>query len=125
MYISNSYFSTERCKPFAVFGTPGGDTQDQYTLQTFLNVIEFGMEVQTAIDGPKAVTYNFPSLFYPYTQRIGEMSVNPGVPQEVVDELVRRGHKVSYLKDVFSDATTMIMIHPETEVLQWWCQPCS
>ena len=104
-------------KPFAVFGTPGGDTQDQYTLQTFLNVVEFGMEVQTAIDGPKAVTYNFPSLFYPFTQRLGAMSVNPGVPQEVFDELAKRGHVITYINAPFSDATTMIMINPETGVL--------
>ncbi|MCJ7617005.1 MAG: gamma-glutamyltransferase family protein, partial [Desulfobacterales bacterium] len=104
-------------KPFAVFGTPGGDTQDQYTLQTFLNVVEFGMEVQTAIDGPKAVTYNFPSLFYPFTQRLGAMDVNLGVPQEVFDELARRGHIIKYINAPFSDATTMIMLNPETGVL--------
>ncbi|HHY46227.1 MAG TPA: gamma-glutamyltransferase family protein [Firmicutes bacterium] len=110
-------------KPFAVFGTPGGDTQDQYTLQTFLNVVEFGMEIQSAIDGPKAVTYNFPSLFYPYTQRLGAMSVSPGVPQDVVDELARRGHKISYLKETFTDATTMIVIDPETGVLHGGASP--
>ncbi|MGB4338359.1 MAG: gamma-glutamyltransferase [Bacillota bacterium] len=110
-------------KPFAVFGTPGGDTQDQYTLQTFLNVVEFGMEVQSAIDAPKAVSYNFPSLFYPYTQRLGAMAVNVGVPQEVVDELIRRGHNASYLGGTFSDATTMIMIHPETGVLHGGASP--
>lgn len=104
-------------KPFAVFETPGGDTQDQYTLQTFLNVVEFGMEVQTAIDGPKAVTYNFPSLFYPFTQRLGAMAINPRVPQEVFDELAKRGHIISYTSGVFSDATTMIMINPLTGVL--------
>jgi gamma-glutamyltranspeptidase/glutathione hydrolase len=104
-------------EPFAIFGTPGGDTQDQYTLQTFLNVVEFGMEVQTAIDAPKAVSYNFPSLFYPYTQRIGGMSVNPGVPQEVVDELINRGHQASYLSAVFSDATQMIMLDSDSGVL--------
>ncbi|MCR4424896.1 MAG: gamma-glutamyltransferase family protein [Firmicutes bacterium] len=110
-------------KPFAVFGTPGGDTQDQYTLQTFINVAEFGMEVQSAIDGPKAVSYNFPSLFYPYTQRLGAMAVNRGVPQEVVDELNNRGHKCTYISGTFSDATTMIMKHPETGVLHGGASP--
>lgn len=110
-------------RPFAVFGTPGGDTQDQYTLQTFLNTVEFGMEVQTAIDAPKGVSYNFPSLFYPYTQRLGAMAVNVGVPQEAVDELNKRGHKATYIKGAFSDATTMIMVHPDTGVLHGGASP--
>ena len=33
-------------EPYLAFGTPGGDQQDQWTLQFFLNVIDFGMDVQ-------------------------------------------------------------------------------
>jgi len=39
--------------PFMVFGTPGGDTQDQFTLQFFLNYVEFGMNIQEALDAPR------------------------------------------------------------------------
>ncbi len=109
-------------KPFAVFGTPGGDAQDQYTLQTFLNVIEFGMEVQDAIDAPKARSYNFPSLFYPYTQTIGRVGFNPGLPGEVIEELKARGHDVRIL-GTFTDATQMIIIHPETGLLHGGASP--
>ncbi len=48
-----------------VFGTPGGDSQDQWTLQFFLNVVDFGMNVQEAIDAPTVHTTHFPSSFYP------------------------------------------------------------
>ena len=41
-----------------VFGTPGGDQQDQWTLQFFLNVVEFGLEVQDAIEAPRFSTDN-------------------------------------------------------------------
>ena len=37
-----------------VFGTPGGDQQDQWTLQFFLNVVEFGMDLQEAIEAPRS-----------------------------------------------------------------------
>lgn len=109
-------------KPFAVFGTPGGDNQDQYTLQSFLFLVEYGMEVQTAIDQPKTTTYNFPSLFYPYTQRLGQIGANDFMPKEVIDELTRRGHKVNMMKG-FTDATSMIVIDPETGVLHGGASP--
>jgi gamma-glutamyltranspeptidase/glutathione hydrolase len=109
-------------KPFAVFGTPGGDNQDQYTLQTFLFLIEYGMEVQTAIDQPKTTSYNFPSLFYPYTQRLGEIGVNDFMPKEITDELARRGHKIRPLKG-FTDATSMIVIDQRTGILHGGASP--
>ena len=36
-------------KPYMVFGTPGGDNQDQWTLQFFLNHVDFGMNIQQAV----------------------------------------------------------------------------
>ncbi|UCG38998.1 MAG: gamma-glutamyltransferase family protein, partial [bacterium] len=36
-------------RPFMVFGTPGGDQQDQWTLQFFLNCVDFGMNMQAAV----------------------------------------------------------------------------
>lgn len=109
-------------KPFAVFGTPGGDDQDQYTLQSFLFFVEYGMETQSAIDEPKITTKNFPSLFYPYTQLLGTISVNDRVSKEVIDELTKRGHKVKTTKG-FTDATSMIVIDPTTGVLRCGVSP--
>ena len=37
-------------KPYMAFGTPGADTQPQAQLQFFLNVVEFGMNVQQALE---------------------------------------------------------------------------
>ena len=37
-------------KPFLAFAVQGGDTQDQNLLQFFLNVVEFGMTVQEAVE---------------------------------------------------------------------------
>ena len=53
-------------RPHMVFGTPGGDQQDQWTLQFFLNVVDFGMDLQEAIDAPSFHTQHFPSSFYPH-----------------------------------------------------------
>jgi gamma-glutamyltranspeptidase/glutathione hydrolase len=39
-------------KPFMAFAVQGGDTQDQNLLQCFLNVVEFGMTIQEAVEAP-------------------------------------------------------------------------
>ena len=52
-------------QPHMAFGTPGGDQQDQWTLQFFLNVVEFGMDLQEAADAPTFHTDHLPSSFYP------------------------------------------------------------
>jgi gamma-glutamyltranspeptidase / glutathione hydrolase len=45
--------------PYLSFGVQGGDTQDQNLLQFFLNVVEFGMNVQEAVEAPNINTYQF------------------------------------------------------------------
>ncbi len=84
---------TKGGKPFIVFGTPGGDTQDQFTLQFFLNHIEFGMNIQEALDAPTVYSAHFPSSFYPREAYPGVMVVEDRIPQEAIDELRRRGHE--------------------------------
>ena len=51
--------------PFMAFGTPGGDGQDQWTLQFFLNYMEFGMDLQQALDAPTVHTTHFPLILLP------------------------------------------------------------
>jgi gamma-glutamyltranspeptidase/glutathione hydrolase len=43
-------------KPFLSFAVQGGDTQDQNLLQCFLNIVEFGMTVQEAVEAPNINT---------------------------------------------------------------------
>jgi gamma-glutamyltranspeptidase / glutathione hydrolase len=43
-------------KPFLSFAVQGGDTQDQNLLQFFLDIVEFGMTVQEAVEAPNVNT---------------------------------------------------------------------
>jgi len=81
-------------EPFMVFGTPGGDCQDQWTLQFFLNYVDFGMDLQAALDAPTVHTAHFPSSFYPREAYPGRVVVEGRIPREVIAELERRGHEV-------------------------------
>ncbi|HVW86369.1 MAG TPA: gamma-glutamyltransferase family protein, partial [Bryobacteraceae bacterium] len=46
-------------KPFLALSTPGGDNQDQALLQVILNIIEFGMTPQHAVESPRFQTEHF------------------------------------------------------------------
>jgi len=85
---------TKRGRPWMVFGTPGGDCQDQWTLQFFLNHVDFGMDLAEAVDAPSFHSLHFPSSFYPRKGFPGRMVCEEGIPAKVVSELRRRGHVV-------------------------------
>ena len=86
-------------EPYMVFGTPGGDCQDQWTLQFFLNYVEFGMDLQEALDAPTVHSAHFPSSFYPRAAFPGRMAVEGRIPPEVIADLERRGHGVDVVGD--------------------------
>ena len=81
-------------EPYLAFGTPGGDSQDQWTLNFFLNHAHFGLDLQAAIDAPTWHSTHFPSSFYPREAHPGELVVEGRLSDEVVSELRRRGHEV-------------------------------
>ncbi|MGW5731007.1 gamma-glutamyltransferase family protein [Nocardia beijingensis] len=81
-------------QPFLAFGTPGGDQQDQYTLEFFLSVADFGLNTQAAIEATTFVIRHFPSSFVPHESRPGVLVVERSCPPETVSELERRGHIV-------------------------------
>ena len=81
-------------EPYMVFGTPGGDGQDQWTLQFFLNHVHFDMGLQEALDAPTVHSVHFPSSFYPRGAYPGRVVVEDRIDGEVLAELERRGHEV-------------------------------
>jgi len=86
---------TREGEPFLVFGTPGGDSQDQWTLQFFLNYVDFGMDVQESLDAPTVHCEHFPSSFYPRRAHPGGMKAEGRIDRDVIDQLRRRGHDVT------------------------------
>jgi gamma-glutamyltranspeptidase/glutathione hydrolase len=85
---------TKDGEQYMVFGTPGGDKQDQWTLQFLLNYTVFDMNIQEALDAPTVHTSHFPGSFWPHSVRPGEVNVEPRIPEKVLDGLSKKGHKV-------------------------------
>jgi gamma-glutamyltranspeptidase/glutathione hydrolase len=82
-------------RPSMVFGTPGGDQQDQWQLPFFLRYAHHGKNLQATIDMPLFHTSHFPGSFYPRTSSPGEIMVESNIGQAALDDLRGRGHKVT------------------------------
>jgi len=82
-------------EPYLAFGTPGGDQQDQWSLLFFLNHVQFGMNLQQAIDFPAFGSAHVPSSFYPRQAQPRVLEVESRVGTAVIDDLRRRGHLVN------------------------------
>lgn len=84
----------KRGEPFMITGSPGGDDQVMRTIQTLMNVVDFGMNIQQAIEAPRWSTRSFPASPFPHTMYPGDMSVEARVPEAARQALVARGHKL-------------------------------
>jgi gamma-glutamyltranspeptidase/glutathione hydrolase len=82
----------ENGEPRLVFGTPGGDQQEQWQLGLFLRRVHHGLNLQEAIDLPLFHTQHFPSTFYPREAKPGHLAVEESIGEAVLADLVARGH---------------------------------
>lgn len=76
------------------YGTPGLDVQPQAMVQFLIGVIDFGLDVQSAIELPRCVTYSFPASSDPHPYRPNAVAAEARVGEETIDGLRERGHDV-------------------------------
>ncbi|MDB2407438.1 gamma-glutamyltransferase family protein [Jannaschia sp.] len=77
-----------------VFGTPGGDQQDQWQLIWFLRLVHHGLDLQQGMDQPLFHSMHFQGSFYPREAKPGEMMIEPAFGDTVIEDLRARGHTV-------------------------------
>ena len=98
-------------KPFLALSTPGGDNQDQALLQVMLNIIEFGMSPQEAVEAPRFQTEHFYSSFGNHEFTPGRVNLEGRIPKDTADKLTALGHHVTLAGDWSnSSAPTVIKI---------------
>ncbi|MCO4888228.1 gamma-glutamyltransferase family protein [Cupriavidus sp. WGtm5] len=81
-------------EPYMVFGTPGGDQQDQWSLAFFLRHAVHGMNLQEAIDAPAWHVDHFPASFWPRQTVLNRISIESRFPDSTLAALRERGHDV-------------------------------
>jgi len=104
-------------EPFMVLSTPGGDNQDQALLQVFLNIVEFGMNPQEAVEAPRFDTQHYVSSFDDHEFLPGSLNVESRVGEKVIEDLKLRSHKVKVQPEWGTlSSPTVIVYNPQTGV---------
>ena len=81
--------------PWFVLSTPGGDNQEQALMQIMFNVVLFRMNAEQAIEAPRFETRHLVSSFDNHAMNPGDLQLDDRTPQNVVQDLAGRGHKVA------------------------------
>src|SRR5258706_554437 len=92
------------------FGCPGEDAQCQAMVQTVCNVVDFGMNLQAAIEAPRVISRSFPWTFHPHAYEPGVLTIEGPITREVRDGLAQLGHAVRDLPDFTPAAAGMCAI---------------
>jgi gamma-glutamyltranspeptidase/glutathione hydrolase len=82
--------------PFLSFAMQGGDSQDQNLLQFFLNIVEFGMNVQEATEAANFSSFQMRSSFGNHEFEPGKLLLNRSMPEWVQKELKGKGYELSF-----------------------------
>jgi gamma-glutamyltranspeptidase/glutathione hydrolase len=109
-------------KPWMVFGTPGSDTQPQTQLQFFLNVAEFHMNVQEALEQPAVISNSFRDSYQPHEVK-GKLLTPALLPQSVKDGLAAKGHQLDIRNVKGVGSVKAILVDPRTGVLMGGVSP--
>ena len=83
-------------RPWGAFSVQGGDSQDQNLLQYFLNVVEFGMTPQQAVEAPNINSFQLRNSFDNHAPEPGVMLVASSTPPEDRVQLEQMGYKLRF-----------------------------
>lgn len=111
-------------EPYMVLSTPGGDNQDQALLQVLLNIIEFNMNPQEAVEAPRFDTQHYVSSFDDHEFRPGSLNVEARIALKTIQELGHRGHRTKVQAEWGTlSSPTVIVFDPRTGVASAGADP--
>src|SRR6266498_2725381 len=106
-------------QPFAALSTPGGDNQDQALTQVLLNVFEFGMNPQEAVEAARFETAHFVSSFADHKFNPASLSLEKRFGEQAIEEMKKRGHKVDVNENFApTSAPTIVIYDPKSRLIQ-------
>jgi gamma-glutamyltranspeptidase/glutathione hydrolase len=84
--------------PYLSFAVQGGDTQDQNLLQFFLNMVEFNMTVQEAVEAANINSFQLHNSFGEHEIKPGELLLREDIKQDsaIPEALEKMGYKLKY-----------------------------
>ncbi len=108
--------------PYIAMSTPGGDNQDQAMLQVLLNIIDFGMDSQDAVEAPRFQSEHFYTSFAGHQFRPGLVNLENRVPKETGEALTALGHIVE-TRGAWSNGSAPTVIKISNGVLEGGADP--
>jgi gamma-glutamyltranspeptidase len=121
MHTLNAFLLKRGRELFMVGGTPGADDQVQTNFQVLVNIIDFGMNVQEALDATKWSSR--PGTLEGDQEQPYVLAVEPRLDEAVVRELAARGHRIQRVPDYTIGAHEAIVRDLETGVLMGGAAP--
>lgn len=107
------------------FGTPGADVQCQAMLQVLLNITEFGMSPQQAVEQPRFATYSFPESFEPHTALPDVLRIESRIPIHTREGLCQKGHNIQDWPDFIwkAGAVCVVLYEPNKPLFSGGADP--
>ena len=110
-------FALRGGKPWMAFGTPGGEQQDQWSVIFFLRMVHHAMNIQQAIDAPSFHNEHWPSSFWPRAARPGKLVLEGRFGDDVLADLLARGHDASKGEDWSEGRLSAARLEPDGQRL--------
>jgi len=85
-------------RPYLSFAVQGGDSQDQNLVQFFLNMVEFDMNVQEAVEAANINSLQLRGSFGAHESSPGGLIVQEATPPWVVAELRDMGYDIQFVE---------------------------
>ena len=97
---------------FLALGSPGGETIGQTQFQVLLNVVDFGLSIQEAIEAPRISLNADPSFYMPGADVT--VAVEGRVAPLVISRLSEMGHDAQAVREYAIGSMQGILRNPET-----------
>jgi gamma-glutamyltranspeptidase/glutathione hydrolase len=117
MHTLNAYMAFREGRLLLVGGTPGGDNQPQWNVQTLTRLLDFGLNPQEAAEAPRFT--HFPGTDPISLDSLPELRLEEPLYRDgaLVADLERRGHRVApYPATAFLGGVQVILVDPTTGV---------
>ena len=96
-------------------GTPGTDSQVPSDLQVLTNIIDFGLNLQEAVEEPRFGTNSFPRSPWPHETYPNQLELESRIPIGVADQLRDMGHQVESIGPWgIPNGFAPIMVNPDS-----------
>lgn len=109
-------------EPLLIMSTPGGDNQDQAMLQVLLNVIDFQMGAQQAVEAPRFQTEHFYNSFATHEFVPGRVSLERRIEPSASEGLRALGHQID-MRSEWSNASAPVLILMKDGVIDGGADP--